>query len=125
MNSKTFKDLQKGDKIYSVFTDSPKLTIIELEITDIVHPTNFQTIFHVKNVENKERHQSIYLEDIHKESCITYCVYERWHSNYSAAINTIKETIQWRIKKKQETIREAKRALENYKKLLKEYDVIG
>lgn len=121
--NKTFKDLQKGDKIYAVVTGLPKITVAELIVTKIqkvAYGITFDTIPVEEGIDEVKR-ETVYLGHLNDDKCKMWR-YVYWHTNKEAARNTIKETIKYRIKKKEETIREAKRALENYKQLLKEYE---
>jgi len=123
--SKTFKDLQKGDKIYAVVTDLPKLRVATLVIKHIEERYSGAYDFTVSCTENIDSASKamIYSQEYGKDKCHpSGCRYVYWHTSEEAARNTIKETIKYRIKKKEETIREAKKALENYKQLLKEYE---
>ena len=125
MNSKTFKDLQKGDKIYAVVTDLPKLRVTTLVIKHIRERYSGSYEFAVSWTENIDSvsEAMIYSRDYGKDKCHpSACSYVYWHTSEDAARNTIKETIKYRIKKHERTIKESKRALENYKQLLKEYD---
>lgn len=123
--NKTFKDLQKGDKIYAVVTDLPKLRVTTLVIKHIEERYSGAYDFTVSCTENIDSvsKSMIYSPEYGKDKCHpSGCRYVYWHTSEDAARNTIRETIKYRIKKKEETIREAKRAVENYKRELKEYD---
>lgn len=123
--NKTFNDLKKGDKIYVVATDLPKLTVSELlvlgvKIRNCGGPSLDFTVMPMNGELKNVRTETIYYTVKHKERDYMgggIC----WHTNEEAARNTIKETIKNRINKKQQTIREAKRTIEKYKKLLKNY----
>lgn len=123
--NKTFKDLQKGDKIYAVVTDLPKLRVTTLVIKHIEERYSGAYDFTVSWTENIDSVSKamIYSPEYGKDKCHpSGCRYVYWHTNEEAARKTIKETIQYRIKKKEQVIRESKRALENYKRELKEYE---
>ena len=123
--NKTFKDLQKGDKIYAVVTDLPKLRVTTLVIKDIKERYSSSYEFAVSWTENIDSVSKamIYSPDYGKDKCHpSGCSYVYWHTSMEEARKTIKETIKYRIKKKKQVIRESKRALENYKRELKEYE---
>ena len=126
--NKTFKDLEKGDIIYSVCVDLPRLTIVRLVVENVIHESNFNNryLFSREGEENHVFSRRIYLDSSYysKDGTTYRFDYLYWHTTVDAARNTIKETIKYRIKKKQEIIRESKRAIENYKQQLKEYENI-
>lgn len=125
---KTFKDLKPGDNIYLVFTDAPKLNIVELPISQIECGKEMYDekwydyiIIHTIKNKNKEEIYKIYQRDFNKEKTPIYYTYQLWHSNIEAAKNTVRETIKTRINKKKQIIRDSQKALENYETLLKQY----
>ena len=123
--NKAFKDLQNGDKIYAVVTDLPKLRVTTLVIKHIEERYSGAYEFAVSWTENIDSVSKgmIYSPDYGKDRCRpSGCRYVYWHTSEDAARKTIKETIEYRIKKKEQVIRESKRALENYKRELKEYE---
>lgn len=123
--NKTFKDLQKGDKIYAVVTDLPKLRVTTLVIKHIEERYSGAYEFAVSWTENIDSvsRAIIHSQEYGKDKCSpSGWRYVYWHTNEEEARKTIKEAIKYRIKKKEQVIRESKRALENYKRELKEYE---
>lgn len=119
--NKTFKELKKGDKIYAVVTDLPKLKVTTLVIKHIEerYPGVYDfTVSCTENIDSISK-SMIYSPGYEKDKCHpSGCRYICWHTNEEAARKTIKETIQERIKKHEETIKASKKALKNYKKIL-------
>lgn len=124
--NKTFKDIEKGDIIYSVCTDLPRLTIVKLVIEHVINESNFSKkyFFSREGEENHTFSRRIYLDSSYycKNGTTYRFDYLYWHTTIESARETIKETIKYRINKKQEIIRDSKRAIENYKQQLKEYE---
>lgn len=123
--NKTFKDLQKGDKIYAVVTDLPKLRVTTLVIKHIEERYSGAYDFTVSWTENIDSVSKAMIcsKEYVKDKCHpSGCRYVYWHTSMEEARKTIKETIQYRIKKKKQVIRESKRVLENYKRKLEEYE---
>lgn len=125
--NKTFEQLEKGDKIYTVNTNLPKLSISELLIlkiqgrNNVGYPLSYFSVMPMNGDIKDITTETFYKHNIKKEnSYMGGGIY--WHTSEEAARNTIKNTIKDRIKRKRELIKESKSLIENYKQLLKTYE---